>query len=31
MRFAWTFMFPIALINLLGTRERYWHRKDLSW
>ena len=25
------FIMGIVLINLLGTRERYWRRKDLSW
>ena len=25
------FLAGIALVNLLGTRERYWRRRDLSW
>jgi membrane associated rhomboid family serine protease len=25
------FLVGIALISLLGTRQRYWSRKDLSW
>ena len=25
------FLAGIALVNLMGTRERYWRRRDLSW
>jgi membrane associated rhomboid family serine protease len=25
------FITGIILIHLMGTRQRYWHRKDLSW
>jgi membrane associated rhomboid family serine protease len=25
------FVAGIALIYLMGTRERYWRRRDLSW
>ena len=25
------FVAGIALIHLMGTRERYWRRRDLSW
>jgi membrane associated rhomboid family serine protease len=25
------FLTGIALIHLMGTRQRYWRRRDLSW
>ena len=25
------FVAGIVLISLMGTRERYWRRRDLSW